>query len=110
MLDVQNSKKIIIKNIIFEVLLLVIQVALILPFYLKINLDFKYTYYGTIALCLLFVLNFGYLLIYFIKCLFHKKHLTSFLLAFYMIISAIIYFVILFIGFIPISGVTLDGK
>jgi hypothetical protein len=110
MFDVSNSRKIILKTIFFNILLLMLQLALVIPMYFKIKIDFKYTYYGTILLFGIFCLSVIYLLIYLIKCALNKKIMVSILLFFYVLIFGLVYIGVVFLGFLPISGITLDGK
>jgi hypothetical protein len=106
MLRLDRFQKKIVSNIFFDIFLLLVQSILLATMYVGNKIDFKYVYYGTQLLSSMLFFKFLYLIIMAIKSIWARKYALFLGLLFYIFILTGLFMLIIFVGFIPIIGVS----
>lgn len=70
------------------------------------KIDFKYVYYGTLLFSIVFFFRLLYIIIMAIKSIWMKKYALFLGLLFYIFILTGLFIFVIFVGFIPIVGVS----
>jgi hypothetical protein len=106
MMNIERFQANIFKNILFDFVVLMLQTGLLGSLYFDKTIDFKYVYYGTIAAFFLMAVKTLYLFVMLIKSIGAGKYLLSVGLLFYIFILIGMFLLVVFIGFLPMMGVT----
>lgn len=106
MLSLDRFQKKIVPNILFDFFLLLTQATLLASMYFGDKIDFKYVYYGSLLLSIIFFFRLLYIFIMIIKSIWLKKYALFLGLLFYLIFLIALFIMVIFVGFLPIAGVS----